>query len=79
MMDITMQESRLRVFAAELAKDLKTPADLSALTSQLAKPTIVAAFDEMYGVEVSAGLVSQVTNVCSGQVKLDTGLGFYAA
>ena len=40
-----MNEDRLKALAAELAKDLKTPADLSALTAQLTKLTIEAALN----------------------------------
>jgi hypothetical protein len=34
-MGTTMNQAKLKALAAELAKDLKTPEDLSALTSQL--------------------------------------------
>lgn len=44
-MGITMNEERLKALAAELAKDLKSPADLSALTAQLTKLTIEAALN----------------------------------
>ncbi len=40
-----MQESRLRALAQEFAKDLKTPEDLSAFSSQLTKLTIEAALN----------------------------------
>jgi len=34
-MGITMNEKKLKALANELAKDLKTPEDLTALTAQL--------------------------------------------
>lgn len=42
-MGITMNEKKLKSLANELAKDLKTPEDLSALTAQLTKITVEAA------------------------------------
>ena len=42
-MGITMNEKKLKALANELAKDLKSPEDLSALTAQLTKITVEAA------------------------------------
>jgi len=44
-MGITMNEKKLKTLANELAKDLKTPEDLSALTAQLTKITVEAALN----------------------------------
>lgn len=44
-MGITMNEKKLKALANELAKDLKTLEDLSALTAQLTKITIEAALN----------------------------------
>jgi transposase-like protein len=44
-MGITMNEKKLQSLANELAKDLKTPEDLSALTAQLTKITVEAALN----------------------------------
>ena len=44
-MGITMNEKKLKALANELAKDLKTPEDLSALTAQLTKITVEAALN----------------------------------
>ena len=44
-MGITMNEKKLKALANELAKDLKTPEDLSALTAQLTKMTVEAALN----------------------------------
>ncbi len=44
-MGVTMQESRMKELAAELAKGLKTPADLSNFTAQLTKLTVEAALN----------------------------------
>lgn len=40
-----MNQDKLKALAAELAKDLKTPADLSALSAQLTKITVEAALN----------------------------------
>jgi len=42
-MSMTMNQDKLKALAAELAKDLKTPEDLSALSAQLTKITVEAA------------------------------------
>ncbi len=42
-MSMTMNKSKINALAAELAKDLKTPEDLSALSAQLTKMTVEAA------------------------------------
>jgi transposase-like protein len=42
-METTMNNDKLKALAAELAKDLKTPEDLSALSAQLTKLTVEAA------------------------------------
>ena len=42
-MSMTMKQTRINALAAELAKDLKTPEDLSALSAQLTKITVEAA------------------------------------
>jgi transposase-like protein len=44
-MGITMNEKKLKALANELAKDLKTPEDLSVLTAQLTKITVEAALN----------------------------------
>lgn len=44
-MGITMNNDKLKALAAELAKDLKTPEDLSALSAQLTKLTVEAALN----------------------------------
>lgn len=44
-MDSNLQNERLKSLATELAKDLKTPEDLSKLTSQLLKLTVEAALN----------------------------------
>ena len=44
-MGITMNEKKLKALANELAKDLKTPEDLSALTAELTKITVEAALN----------------------------------
>jgi len=44
-MSSTLQDDRLKALASELAKDLKTPEDLSKLTSQLVKLTVEAALN----------------------------------
>lgn len=44
-MGITMNEKKLKALASELAKDLKTPEDLSKLTAQLTKITVEAALN----------------------------------
>lgn len=44
-MGIKMNEKKLKTFANELAKDLKTPEDLSKLTAQLTKITVEAALN----------------------------------
>ena len=44
-MGITMNEKKLKALANELAKDLKTPEDLTALTAQLTKITVEAALN----------------------------------
>lgn len=44
-MDTTMNQATLNALAAELAKDLKTPEDLSVLTSHLTKITVEAALN----------------------------------
>ncbi len=50
-----MNQDKIKALALELAKDLKTPADLKALTSQLTKITVEAALnaemDEHLGYE----------------------------
>jgi transposase-like protein len=48
-MGTTMNQAKLKALAAELAKDLKTPEDLSALTSQLTKITVEAALNAELG------------------------------
>ena len=40
-----MNEEKLKAFAKELAKDIKTPEDLSALSAQLTKLTVEAALN----------------------------------
>lgn len=40
-----MDQEKLKALAAELAKDLKTPADLNALSAQLTKLTVEAALN----------------------------------
>jgi putative transposase len=42
-MSRTMNQKKLQALAEELAKDLKTPEDLSALSAQLTKITVEAA------------------------------------
>jgi putative transposase len=42
-MGMTMNKEKLKALAAEIAKDLKTPEDLSALSAQLTKLTVEAA------------------------------------
>jgi transposase-like protein len=42
-MSMTMKQTKINALAAELAKDLKTPEDLSALSAQLTKITVEAA------------------------------------
>lgn len=42
-MSKTMNQKKLQALAEELAKDLKTPEDLSALSAQLTKITVEAA------------------------------------
>jgi len=42
-MSMTMKQAKINALAAELAKDLKTPEDLSALSAQLTKITVEAA------------------------------------
>ena len=42
-MSRTMNQKKLQALAEELAKDLKTPADLNALSAQLTKLTVEAA------------------------------------
>jgi len=44
-MGITMNEKKLKALANELAKDLKSPGDLSALTAHLTKLTVEAALN----------------------------------
>jgi transposase-like protein len=44
-METTMNQDKLKALAAELAKDLKTPADLNALSAQLTKLTVEAALN----------------------------------
>ena len=44
-MDLTMDNDKLKALAAELAKGLKTPADLSAFSAQLTKLTVEAALN----------------------------------
>ncbi len=44
-MGMTMNQAKLKALAAELAKDLKTPEDLSALTSQFTKITVEASLN----------------------------------
>ena len=44
-MGITMNEKKLKALANELAKDIKTPEDLSALTAHLTKITVEAALN----------------------------------
>jgi len=44
-MGTTMNEKKLKALANELAKDLKTPEDLTALTAQLTKITVEAALN----------------------------------
>ncbi len=44
-MDTTMNKEKLKALAAEIAKDLKTPEDLSALSAQLTKLTVEAALN----------------------------------
>jgi len=44
-MDITMNKERIKALAAEIAKGLKTPEDLSALSAQLTKITVEAALN----------------------------------
>lgn len=44
-MGITMNDKKLKALANELAKDLKTPEDLSKLTAQLTKITVEAALN----------------------------------
>ncbi len=41
-MSRTMDQKKLQALAEELAKDLKTPEDLSALSAQLTKITVEA-------------------------------------
>lgn len=42
-MGMTMNEDKIKALAAELAKDIKTPEDLSAFSAQLTKITVEAA------------------------------------
>ena len=51
-MSMTMDQDKIRALALELAKDVKTPEDLSALSSQLTKITVEAAL----GAEMEAHL-----------------------
>lgn len=44
-MGITMNKEKMKALAAEIAKDLKTPEDLSALSAQLTKITVEAALN----------------------------------
>ena len=44
-MGTTMNQAKLKALATELAKDLKTPEDLSVLTAQLTKITVEAALN----------------------------------
>jgi hypothetical protein len=44
-MENIMDQEKLKALAAELAKDLKTPADLSALSAQLTRLTVEAALN----------------------------------
>jgi putative transposase len=45
MMGITMNQDKIKALALELAKDLKTPADLSAFSAQLTKIAVEAALN----------------------------------
>ena len=51
-MSMTMDQEKIRALALELAKDVKTPEDLSALSAQLTKITVEAAL----GAEMEAHL-----------------------
>ena len=51
-MSMTMDQDKIRALALELAKDVKTPEDLSALSAQLTKITVEAAL----GAEMEAHL-----------------------
>ncbi len=51
-MSMTMNQDKIKALAAELAKDLKTPEDLSELSAQLTKITVEAAL----GAEMEAHL-----------------------
>jgi len=42
-MRMRMKQEKIKALASELAKDLKTPEDLSALSAQLTKITVEAA------------------------------------
>ena len=44
-MSIIMKQNELKALASELAKDIKTPEDLSALTAHLTKITVEAALN----------------------------------
>ena len=44
-MSITMNQKKVKALANELAKDLKTPEDLSALSAQVMKMTVEAALN----------------------------------
>ncbi len=44
-MSIIMDQKKLKALAEELAKDVKTPEDLSALSAQLTKLTVEAALN----------------------------------
>jgi putative transposase len=51
-MSKTMNQKRIQALAEELAKDLKTPEDLSALSAQLTKITVEAALKAEIGVHL---------------------------
>jgi hypothetical protein len=50
-MRITMNQKKIKALAAELAKDLKTSEDLSALSAQVMKIAVEAARFKTRGVE----------------------------
>ena len=51
-----------------MSKTLKGDQKLSLYAKGMSTRDIVAAFEEMYGAEISSGLVSQVTNALIEQV-----------
>lgn len=44
-MGVTMNKDKMKALAAKIAKDLKTPEDLSALSAQLTKVTVESALN----------------------------------